>query len=390
MFAKVYNASVEQYSKVVHKVEVDIPSEEGDYKLVARLNNPPKSVKVPVESYWPIRVCDVSLPEELKQVKIGVSPEDNELRNMFVSLGFSVVGFEEGDILVCGKESFDNIERSDNIFLSNLEKAVTNNKNILLLDVGPYFLGAGYPGERKGLGNLQGSESLSNVEENTYSLIKGVKFSFKTLPEAESNIQYAEYDSSLWYSLSKQSTWMWNGLRGGLIVPSVDMSFSGLNPDSFIKKWESRGAKKSDITSQSFYGYELQGFFAFSDKPNDAKTISELKEKVKFLVEDAPALAISINTEAPIIKYNISEDYRLSKNGGAKGFTPLVNAGKDLTRVPVVEIEFGKDEGRMIVSQLITSGRLLKENNEEGIDKLRYDPVAVQFVLNMIKRLENE
>ncbi|HYK57284.1 MAG TPA: hypothetical protein VEV15_12505, partial [Flavisolibacter sp.] len=171
-----------------------------------------------------------------------------------------------------------------------------------------------------------------------------------------------------------------------LIAPAADMEFSGLSADAFLTQWKARGADEAAIKKGSYYAYELQGFFEFSAKASDDVLQKKLKEKVAFLVQDAPALANAINPATPVKVTNLSEDYRASLNGQAQGFTPLANCGKNLTRTPVALIDFGTGKGSLIVSQLLTAGRLSKSNNEKEFYGIRYDEVAAQLVLNMIQK----
>ena len=111
-------------------------------------------------------------------------------------------------------------------------------------------------------------------------------------------------------------------------------------------------------------------------------------------MRDAPALQGSVDPDAAIEEVNLAETYRtLSASGNISGslwqeattlFTPLVIAGKDLSRAPVKEIDFG--HSRLIVSQLLTHGRLAEGFGEPGLYGIRYDEAAVQFVLNMMDR----
>ena len=64
---------------------------------------------------------------------------------------------------------------------------------------------------------------------------------------------------------------------------------------------------------------------------------------------------------------------------------PMAVAGKGLSKVPVVKISFSDDAGSVIVSQLLTQGRLAKGFGSGGLYGVRYDPAAVQMVLNMIQ-----
>ena len=65
----------------------------------------------------------------------------------------------------------------------------------------------------------------------------------------------------------------------------------------------------------------------------------------------------------------------------------LVNAGKNLTRTPVVKIDFGEGKGKLIVSQLLTSGRLHRQFGDAGLYGIRYDEATVQMVLNMMNEV---
>jgi hypothetical protein len=186
--------------------------------------------------------------------------------------------------------------------------------------------------------------------------------------------------------LPVEYTRIFNGLRGGLIVPAADMEFSGLSAKAFITQWKSRGAKEEKIIAGPYYAYELQGFYEFSNKPKDLETQKKLKDKVNFLVQDAPALAVSINPNTPIVMTDLTQGYRSSANGLADNLIPLANSAKNLTQTPVALIDFGAGKGHLLVSQLLTSGRLAKGFGESGLYGIRYDEVAVQTVLNMMSR----
>ena len=215
-------------------------------------------------------------------------------------------------------------------------------------------------------------------------LFGGISLDFREMAEAESCLHPAADDASLWQHLPQQATWLWNGLR--LVAPAYDVAAVGLNPDAFIASWVARGADAELIKGAEYLAYELAGFYAFATKPDDA-VMAELRQRVRFLVEDAPALAISINPNAPIITRNLAELYAQSSGGQAETLTPLANCGKNLSRTPVVEISFGATKGKLILSQLFTAGRLAPEFIGEGHYGIRNDPAAQQFVLNMLGRL---
>jgi hypothetical protein len=167
----------------------------------------------------------------------------------------------------------------------------------------------------------------------------------------------------------------------------MEMGFSGLSPAAFVALWKSRGANEEMFKKDFYYAYNLQGFYAYSEENNNEKVKQILREKVKFLVEDAPALASSLNPDAEIKivdLVNMSKNY---KSGQAEKLTPLVNCGLNLVRTPVVRIDFGKQDGSVIISQLITEGRLTQGEGDRDLYSKRYDPVAAQFLLNMLNEV---
>ena len=174
-------------------------------------------------------------------------------------------------------------------------------------------------------------------------------------------------------------------MRGGLIVPATNFECTGLNQSAFLSQWYSRGADTTKIKEGNYFAYELEGFYEFSDSPNNMKIKEKLKNKLAFLIEDAPALKNSLNPFASVEITDISKTFKESQNGQVEDLVSLVNAGKNLTRTPVIMIKFGQGKGKLIISQLMTSGRLAPQFGEEGLYGIRYDGVANQFVLNMME-----
>jgi hypothetical protein len=70
--------------------------------------------------------------------------------------------------------------------------------------------------------------------------------------------------------------------------------------------------------------------------------------------------------------------------GGSK--KNLVRTGTNPYRFPVVSVSIGRGRGKVILSQLLTDGRLLKPKERvQGIKgEFHYDPLTVQLVLNLI------
>jgi hypothetical protein len=144
------------------------------------------------------------------------------------------------------------------------------------------------------------------------------------------------------------------------------------------------------MINRPYFAYELDGYYVFSDLRKDEELMQELRQNVRFLIEDAPALANTLNPDAPIHVSNLNEAYNNAKGGMAVRFIPLVACGKSLTRTSVALIDFGSGKGKLIVSQLLTAGRLAQGFGGEGLYGVRYDEVARQFVLNMMALVMQE
>ncbi len=323
--------------------------------------------------------------QKVKNASIGIAENEFELQQMLNSLAIKRVGLEDpsADILIVSAQTIEKQVNSA-VLIAYLEKALQAGKHVVVLDAGPQYLGQGY---KNNLGTLQSAPVIKSGKKTQIGLPFGISANFKELAEPESHIQYAEGDSSLWNGLQKNSGWLFNGYRGGLVLPAADMEFAGLNSESYLKSWKDKGADENQIKNGPAYAYELEGFYSYSSKQNDADVKAKLRNKVHFLVEDAPALKTRINPDAEIISYDLFDGYKKSQGGAVKSLHQLVSAGKDLVRSPVVMLEFQKTGGKLIISQLLTAKRLQPSYKENGLYGLRYDPVAVQFVLNMIDKL---
>jgi hypothetical protein len=220
------------------------------------------------------------------------------------------------------------------------------------------------------------------------SLFSGIQLTFTQTAEPESHLHPAPDNDSLWNVLPRQSTWIWNGLRAGLVAPGVDMEVAGLSSSAFLSLWASHGADAQAIRAgKGYFAYELADFYAFSTQRDDKAVMQKLRDKVKLLAEDAPALQDRINPNAPIQITDLAQIYRRDgEDGKATALTPLASCGKNLTRIPVVELAFGPSKGKVILSQLLTAGRLVRGQQEPGLYGIRYDPAAEQFTLNIIAK----
>lgn len=385
-------AIVPAYSKIIKNIQIELPEEEGEFKLQAILLNPPEQVMYPVKSEWDIRVLKAKIPEELKNASVAVPDDEKEIQAFLGGLSIPMSSIDDPNVrlLLTSRTTWERLADGDMAIRNTLKEAIENGISVVMLDVGKRDLGQGYPQESGDLGPLQGRIKIFQPAVSTYEVINGISLSFIEAAEPESHLHAAKSDSSLWYKLAREYTWLWNGMRGGLIVPASYMDVSGLSQPAFIEQWNTRGADKNAILEGDYYAYELQGFYAYSTKPNDKNVKSTLRQKLQFMVDDAPALAISINPLAPINITNLSEGLKMAQQSEVENLVILANAGKNLTRTPVVMIDFGAGKGNLIFSQLMTKGRLNEGFKEPGLYGIRYDEVAVQVVLNMMNKAISE
>ncbi|WP_455498696.1 glycoside hydrolase [Coprobacter sp.] len=394
-FGKIYSeqiisAGLSGYSKISRPVNVVLPEKEGRWLLKAELCNRPESVSYPVVSEWEIHTFRAQLPEALKEVVVAVPENEKELLQMLRQHEVKVKPLTDKSVrlLLLSDQTWNNLKNGDVGLKQMIRKSIDRGISVVWLNVGEQYLGQGYPDKNgKELGPLQGVVRITDPVVTRYEILDGVELIFTEAAEPESHLHADLNDSTLWNGIPKDYTWLWNGMRGGLLVPAADMEITGLSRDAFIRQWAARGADVEKIKQGSYYAYELQGFYAYSTQETDVEVQKQLRNKVIFLVEDAPALASSINTASPIRMIRLSEEYQKAVNGNAQRIVILANAGKNLTRTPVVRIDFGEGRGRMLVSQLLTSGRLCRDFSEKSFYGKHYDEVAVQMVFNMMNHI---
>jgi hypothetical protein len=383
VYAKEIGRDLPAQDHEVLDAEFYLPVVEGDWRFEAELRNPPPGVKHPVVSSWRFRTMTARVPRPIDGVRIACRREEAELRQFLGDFDLDVA--EPGDagakVMLAGLWTWEHL--ADAGVRESLADAISRGVSVVMLDVGPRPLGQGY--REDGLGPLQGNEWIPQPKTFETELFLGLRLRSTEMPEPESCLHPSAEDDSLWENLDRQSTWLWNGLRGGLLAPACDMELVGLSPSAFLATWAARGADAGLIRAGRCVAYELAGFYAFSEQPD--KAVSDaLREKVRFLVEDAPALKLSINPSAPIRTIDLGELYRQSVSGRAESLLPLANVGKSLSRSPVVLVGFGKGQGSMVVSQLLTAGRLARGFGQDGPYGIRFDVAARQFVLNMLSR----
>ncbi len=382
---------VAAHAKRIEEIAISLPNEPGAFTLKAELLSGVDGVTRPIISRWDIRVFAPAVPEALVGRAIGVFDIDLELKSTLQTLGLMVVKADDplADIVATSRASWEQLASGDDRVRSLLEQVIDRGASVAMLDVGPLLLGEGYL-EDRATAFVQSVRQLKDPKQFEFHLFKGLVLHFEETAEPESHIHPYQEDGRLWGGLDKRHGWLWNGLRGGLVVPAVDSKLEGLSREAWLSQWAARGADPQKIRSGPYFAYSLQGYYAFSAKENDAETESALKEKVKFLVQDAPALEHVINPGAPVEQVDLSRIFRESQHGEAQSLTPLISAGKNLTKTPIMSVGFGAGKGRLLISQLIMHGRLDASAKPAGAYGIRYDPVAVQLMLNILAESLNE
>ena len=392
-FGKIYSeqnlhADVDAFSNLIRTVKIVLPEKTGDYIIKVALQNRPEQVKYPVYSAWDIRVFRSTTPKELTKLNIYIPEDEPELR-AFASkhkLQTTATFDKNVNLVLMSLKSWKKIIKNDQTVRDLIQTAIQQGSSVVMLDVGDRNLGQSYPVNEDEVVNISYHyPQIIDPKIHSYDLFGGITLKFTEAAESETHLFPDENNNALWKNIPGSYFGFWNGLRGGLTVPASDMTISGLNSKAFLEQWKARGADENQIKSGNYYAYELQGFFEYSSNPQDMNLQKNLQKKVAFLVEDAPALAGSINPNTPIKITDLSQGYMDAQNGIAQNLVILMNAGKNLTRMPVVLIDFGEGKGKLLVSQLLTAGRLAEGFGEPGLYGVRYDEVAVQTILNMMK-----
>lgn len=381
------------FSQTVERVSISLPYPQGRYTISAKVNNPTKEIKPPVVSTWEILVAEKRIPESLKRETFFVPEGEKEIISFIDACGLKhKQNPSETSIGIIGKATFQNLKGQ------HLPTAWQGIKKWLWLDIGPQGLGVSYPEkENQPLVDeafLQGSPTLRAPQKETISPLLGLQLSFDEQPEAESHIHITKpYQDKLLkrFGLQAEDFWLFNGLRGGLAVPAFDMGVSGLQKQALINLWAQRGADTSRLKNgQPYFAYELSGYYAFSVLANDKDTERLLRQKVKFLSEDAPALKNVVNPNGKISISNLGEALNQNSEGKVASIQPMVVAGRGLTRTPVLAISL-IDGKKIIASQLLTAGRLTQ--NSPGTNErwaIKPDPVMQQLVLGLLDALREE
>ena len=357
------------FSREIVSVTFEMPENAGEYTMYAKTDA--------VTSSWDVLVTEI---DAVTKRTVGILECETELAAFLDKNGISYTyDFDKADVIVGLEKTYEYLKTEKEAF----EIAWKNGKGVALLSVGPKLLGEGYDVDKKK--TMQSARIIKATDLESLSLFGDITVFFKELSDPESCVHRTENCPWLWDNMNKKSMWLWNGLRGGLIVPAVDMSVVGTDKESFEKLWQAKGADIDKVKTESLFAYELEGFYEYSEK-EDPAVAGKLRQRVKFLVDDAPSLQGAVNPDAKITVTNLSEEYKkLPDNAGKVKYLDVAKAGKMLLRTPSVNVEFADGRGNIFISQMMFDGRLC--NNSTGFFDLRNDPAAGQMLVNIIKSI---
>ncbi len=349
-------------------VSIVLPDQAGEWTVETVLEHSERTTALPSRSRWRIW----TITPDRTGAEVGATfPDEPELSAFLGSVS-------SPNVWIGGQQTYGRMIR-DKAFREEIEAILRSGKHVILLNAGPQYFGRNYSGEAR-------TEQLGNKasdEVYTHLLPLDLGVAFRYMPEPESVIHPAEGMEKLWTGLVKENTAIWCGMKGGIIVPAVDMSISGFSQDAMLATWAERGADADAIRSGPYYAYEKGGYVYFAHEKREAEE-QKLNDRIDFLVADAPALAGSINRNAPATIRNLHDEWT-NADGKARSMRPLIICGKGLTRTAAYAVDFEDGCGQLILSQLLTDGRLA-EGFSTGTGA-RPDPGAQQLVYNLIRSL---
>lgn len=387
VYSEKLSCNVPAHERVIENVIFNMPQECGAYRLAVTTLNPGKQVRKDVVSDWKIEVLRAKSPAGLSKAKIFVPEVEKELQTMVLAQNLNLTdSMEDADLILAG----ENVLADFQSYRKDIDEAVKSGTSVVMLNVGERFLGKQYIDGMQNIGAAVRPIQTSTEIVST-PLFAGLTLNSAIYHEGESHIHPAAGNDELWYNLKKDNTRLWNGLRGGLIVPSAGLELQGLSQEAFLKQWTAKGADVDRIRKGPYFAYDHQGFYEFSDRGDDESIKKKLKDKVFFLIQDMPALDLSLDKNAPVQVFDLHQGFKANSGGRAEEFVPLAAAGKDLVKTPVLKIRFGAGEGCLVVSQLLTEGRLAHGYSEsKEYYPVKYDEAAVQFVMNIMESALNK
>lgn len=376
------------HSHTVRMVDLTLPGAPGTYTVTAWLKNPPKGITVPVKSSWTIRVIKPAIGPEVAKLKVFIPEGETELLAFAQEHKLTLTTAADAQVTLLGHRSWQALQR-DPQQAANWQRIPKQ----LWLQVGPQSLGKSYPTRpmmpADSLGPWQASATVKNPADSSYTVLPGLRLKFRELPEAESHL-HADSTTAIGKlslrGLLSQDLHLMNGLRGGLAIPAWDMQVEGMQAAALRTDWQNRGANLQMMdTAASYWAYELGGYYAFSPMANDKATQDQLRARVRFLREDAPALRNVLNPDGPIVSTDLKRllSTASAQEGSIATMQTVLRAGKSLARTPAVLLDLSNGQ-RHLYTQLIVNDRLATPFTTKRYASFA-DPAVQQLVLNWLE-----
>lgn len=330
-------------------------------------------------SSWPVRLHRLVPPEALKGRTFETLDTVPGLTQLLEGAGMTQ-NSENPDLLL-GNQSTLTRFQTDADFLGQTESMLESGSSLCLMQIGPQLLGEGY---RKASVRMDGTSPVEAEQNWLYRLPFGLRLCFEAVAEAESCC-HPPRGQLTFPHLSRGALQLSNGYRGGLNAPAAAMTLEAQGYEGLRAQWEQRGASKDILDCPQSVVYELEGFWHFAFSPSE-KEENALRERVRFLVTDAPSLAERIHPEKPIHMLPLGRILTEAKDKALPetALIPLVVCGRGLLRTVCGLISPAGGSGRILLSQLLTEGRLEKSNASDSLYAPRYDPEIAQIVLDAI------
>lgn len=372
-----YTMQPEPYGRADRLVSVVLPTYGERCTIRARMGA--------AVSAWPVRLYQRVEKPSLRGKRVWVLGGDGELTAFARSVGMRLAEPGEPCDLIAGGSGAVRLLRENPDMNARVEAAVSAGAGLLLTQVGPRALGEGYLEGR----SVRADGLTATDEQNwTESLPFGLTVNYHSLPEPESCCHRAPASEPYWKGLHRQALQVSNGYRGGLNAPAAGMTVEGLGREAYLRQWTSRGASPELFEHENAVAYSLCGFYAFAEEPNDA-VCGRLRDHVRLLIEDAPSLQDSADPEAPIGVEEIAAVYRALPQRRSE-LHPIAVCGRTLERAAAFVLRLENVRGPIIISQLLTEGRLHADYAQPGMDGPHTDPEMVRLVLNMMDELIKE
>ena len=370
--------TVPAYGRVSRSAEMKLPSLGNTARLQALLWESPWPV-----SEWPVRLHQVNPPSCLQGKSFSMLSEDEEWRFFALSFGMVEQPFETANVLLGNHQTLLRINE-DAALRSAIARRISEGAGLLLVQLGPQWLGEGYFSDRSEI-CLDGDTKLIHTQSRRYRLPFDRIVRFDAQAEAESCC-HPPYGASHFPHLQRGALQLCNGYRGGLAVPAASMILEPNDYQSMYQEWIQHGADEKLLLAPDCTAYHLEGFYAFSTQPSE-ETALALRQRVRFLVSDAPSLAQRMDPESEMDVIPVGEMLRnASKSSNGSALEPLAVCGRGLNRIAAGFFRPQSDGGVVVLSQLLTKGRLVPGFGIPGLYGVRYDPEMAQFASSLLSR----